>query len=282
MHALAAIVTAFALPGFTPAATEPSGGRLLEGTFPGTARPGYIYLPPAFDPATRYPVVYLLHGMPGSPSEYPNGTQLGAFADAAIDAGIVRPFIAVMPAAGTSPHYDGEWAGPSESALVDHVLPWVDATLPTIATRAGRVIAGLSAGGYGAVDIGLRHPNLFGAIESWSGYFSPLRDGPFEHAGAATLAANDPTLLVRQEAARLRVAGVRFFVSTGPAHTHWIPDGASLRFVRELRAFGLRTTYRTYASRRGEWREQLDAGVEWAFGASGSAQGSGVECRTCR
>ena len=267
MHALAAVVAAFSLPGFTPAALEPGGGRLLEGTFPGTVRPGYVYLPPAFDPAKRYPVVYLLHGMPGSPSEYPDGTQLGTFADAAIAAGVLRPFIGVMPAAGTSPHYDGEWAGRWENALVDEVLPWVDATLPTIAAPGGRVIAGLSAGGYGAVDIGLRHPSLFAAIESWSGYFRPLRDGPFKHVGTGGLAANDPTLLVRQEAPRLRAAGIRFFVSTGPAHTHWIPDGASWRFAQELRALGLRTAYRSYASRRGEWREQLDAGLEWAFSA---------------
>src|SRR5437867_2715463 len=111
MHALAAFVTVFTLHGFAPAATEPSGGRLLEGTFPGTVRPGYVYLPPGFDPAVRYPVVYLLHGMPGSPVEYPGGTQLGTFADAAIAAGRLRPFIGVMPAAGTSPRYDGEWAG---------------------------------------------------------------------------------------------------------------------------------------------------------------------------
>jgi enterochelin esterase-like enzyme len=272
MHALAALVTAFALPGFTQAALEPGGGRLLEGTFPGTVRAGYVYLPPAFDRANRYPVVYLLHGMPGSPSEYPDGTQFGRFADAAIAAGLVRPFIGVMPAAGTTPRYDGDWAGRWENVLVDEVLPWVDARLPTIAAPAGRVIAGLSAGGYGAVDIGLRHPSLFGAIESWSGYFGPLRDGPFRHAGAATLAANDPTLLVRREAPRLRAAGVRFFVSTGPTHSHWIASGASRQFAGELRALGLRTTYRSYASRRGEWREQLDAGLEWAFAAQLTAR----------
>ena len=129
------------------------------------------------------------------------------------------------------------------------------------------MIAGLSAGGYGALDIGLRHPNLFGTIESWSGYFSPLRDGPFKHAGAATLAANDPTLLVRDEAPGLRTAGVRFFVSTGPAHSHWIPSDASWQFAAELRALGLQTTYRSYASNHGQWRDQLDAGLEWAFAA---------------
>jgi enterochelin esterase-like enzyme len=266
MLALAAFVTAFSLPGFTGGAPDPQGGRLLEGTFPGTARPGYVYLPPAFDPVRRYPVVYLLHGMPGSPSEYPAGTQLGTFADAAIAAGSLRPFIAVMPAAGTTPHYNGEWAGRWEAALVDDVLPWVDRSLPTIAAPAGRVIAGLSAGGYGAFDIALRHPALFGAVESWSGYFTPLHDGPFKHADASTLAANDPTLLARMETRELRRTGVRFFVSTGPAHSHWIPHGTSQRFAAELRDLGLPTEYRVYTDRRGEWREQLAAGLEWAFG----------------
>jgi enterochelin esterase-like enzyme len=170
-----------------------------------------------------------------------------------------------MPAAGTSPRYDGEWAGPWETALVDHVLPWVDRSLPTVASPAGRVIAGLSAGGYGAFDIALRHLLLFGAVESWSGYFTPLHDGPFKHARASTLAANNPTLLASQEARQLRRAGVRFFVSTGPAHSHWIPRGTSPHFDDELRRLGLETTYRVYGDRAGEWREQLDAGLEWAF-----------------
>src|SRR5262249_25177515 len=275
MHALAAIVTAFALPGFTQAALEPGGGRLLEGTFPGTVRAGYVYLPPGFDPANRYPVVYLLHGMPGSPSEYPDGTQLGKFADASIAAGLVRPFIGVIPAAGTTSRYNGEWAGRWEAALVEHVLPWVDSALPTIAAPTGRVIAGLSAGGSGAVDIGLRHPNLFGAIESWSGYFSPLRDGPFKHAATATLAANDPTLLAEHEAMRLRTAGVRFFVSTGPGHSHWIPDGASRQFADELRGLGLRTTYRSYANSRGQWRGHVPAGPPGGLAPAGGAGGGG-------
>jgi S-formylglutathione hydrolase FrmB len=129
------------------------------------------------------------------------------------------------------------------------------------------VIAGLSAGGYGAVDIALRNPNVFGAVEAWSGYFKPLHDGPFKHATAPVLAANDPTLLARREAARLRAAGMRFFVSTGPFHSHWIPRGTSRRFADELERLGLSTTYRAFSNRRGEWREQLDAGLDWAFAA---------------
>src|SRR2546423_9240660 len=107
--------------------------------------------------------------MPGWPSEYPGGSSLGTFADASIAGGTLRPFIGVMPAAGTSPRYNGEWAGEWETAVVDRVLPWVDQSLPTIAARAGRVIAGLSAGGDGAVGIPLPHPPLLRAGEGSSG-----------------------------------------------------------------------------------------------------------------
>ncbi len=160
---------------------------MLTGTFPGAARPGYVYLPPGYSRAHRYPVVYLLHGMPGSPSEYLDGTNLAPFADAAISSGRLRPFIAVLPAAGPDARYNGEWAGPWEQEVVDDVVPFVDAHLATLATPKGRVLAGLSAGGFGAVYIALRHPGVFGSVESWSGYFHPLRDGPFKqrHEGGA-------------------------------------------------------------------------------------------------
>lgn len=263
----AALVAAALLPGFAPVASGPHGGQLLEGRLPGTARAGYVYLPPGFTTANRYPVVYLLHGMPGSPSEYVDGTQLTSFADGAVADGTVRPFVAVLPAAGTSPHYNGEWAGGWERALVQDIVPWIDAQLPTDATADGRVIAGLSAGGYGAVDIGLRHPSLFRTIESWSGYFTPLRDGPFKHANASYLAAHDPTVLARTEQPALARAGTRFFISTGPAHSHWAPPAVTFEFAGELRSLGLQYTFRSYSSRAGEWTSQLEDGLRWALPA---------------
>jgi 4-hydroxy-tetrahydrodipicolinate synthase len=136
--------------------------------------------------------------------------------------------------------------------------------LPTQRTAAGRVLAGLSAGGFGAVDIGLRNPQLFGTIESWSGYFKPVLDGPFKDATPAVLAANDPTRLVVAE--RPLLSKTRFFVSTGPPHSRWAPPSQTIDYARRLRALGLRYTLRVYTSRRGEWRDQLDDGLRWALG----------------
>jgi len=267
MAGLAAVAAALLLPGFVPIRSGPQGGVVLRGRFPGTVRAGYVYLPPSFSTAQRYPVVYLLHGMPGSPSEYLHGAGLVDFADAAIADGAVQPFIAVAPAAGTRRRYNGEWAGPWERCLVRRVLPWVDVHLPTLAEAPGRILAGLSAGGYGAVDIGLRNAGLFGTVESWSGYFSPLRDGPFADAPPSLLAANDPVRLAEANARDLRRDGQRYFLSSGPAHSHWFRPGATIAFALELHRLGIRTELRLFPDPRGEWRDQLAAGLTWALAA---------------
>lgn len=168
-----------------------------------------------------------------------------------------------MPAAGPDHRYNGEWAGPWEEEVLDTVL-FVAAHLSTIASARGRVIAGLSAGGFGALYIGLRHPKLFGALESWSGYFHPLRDGPFKHATKAELAAGDPTSLIASDAPTLAALRTRFFLSSGPYHSHWFRPSDTRAFAAALARLGLpvRTLY--YPTALGEWRAQLDAGLRWA------------------
>ena len=128
------------------------------------------------------------------------------------------------------------------------------------------MIAGLSAGGFGAIDIALRHPELFGAAESWSGYFMPFHDGPFKGADARR---SSPRTIRRSSSERERVrrrgSGLRFFVSSGPSHSHWFREAATVSFAHELRA--TRPTGRAAAvpDVRGEWRGQLDAGLGWVF-----------------
>ena len=117
--------------------------------------------------------------------------------------------------------------------MVDDVVPFVDAHLATLATPKGRVLAGLSAGGFGAVYIALRHPGVFGSVESWSGYFHPLRDGPFKHDTKAELRADDPRVLVEAEGASLRADGTRFFLSSGPYHSHWFKPAETRAFARD-------------------------------------------------
>jgi enterochelin esterase-like enzyme len=260
---IAAIAAALAPPppAFHVVTVGPAGGQIWRGTIAGAKRPAMIYVPPDYSTARRYPVVYLLAGMPGSPWSYVRSLSLASVADTLIARGRAAPFVAVMPPAGPSGHYDGEWAGPWERYLVRRVLPWTQANL---AVSADRTIAGLSAGGYGAVDIALRHPRLFRRVESWGGYFRPFRDGPLRTASTAQLAAHDPTLLLPAEGRLVRTLGTRFFLSSGPGHGHVTP-AQTIRFARLLR--GRRLPYRLelLVRKRGTWERQLVDGLRWAF-----------------
>ena len=246
--------------GFRELSRGPGGGEIWRGWIPGATRPSMLYVPPGYSSARRYPVVYLLPGMPGSPWSYVKSLSLAAVADALIDRHQTRPFVAVMPVAGPSGHYAGEWAGPWEDYLVDRVVPWVSSHL---SVSANRTIAGLSAGGFGAVDIALRHPRLFERVESWGGYFAPFRDGPLRAATAASLARHDPTLLVRREGSLLRRSRIRFFVSSGSSHGA-VTTRATVRFAWLLRALGLLYRLELFREKQGAWERQLVAGLLWA------------------
>src|SRR5262249_26579472 len=144
---------------------------------------------------------------------------------------------------------------------------WVDEQLPTIASPGGRIVAGLSAGGFGAVNIALRHPTVFGAAESWSGDFSPLRDGPFKAPGAQTPAPNDPGPPPSAAAPARRREGARLSLPPGRAPSPGIDPASTLAFARELRRRRLPVELRSYAQSKGEWRAQADAGLAWALAA---------------
>jgi enterochelin esterase-like enzyme len=249
----------------------PAGGTVWQGLIPDPAVPAarrltIVYLPPGVSPTGRYPVLYLLHGFRGSPYVYPFGLRFATVADRAIESNAVRPFIAVAPPAGVTARFDGEWTGVWENYVVQNVVPWVDSHLPVLRARQGRAIAGLSAGGYGAVDIGLRHPDLFQTLESWSGYFRPFRDGSLAHAGPAALAAHDPSDLVEAEARQLRRFGTRFFLSSGTTHDRTSADDA-VEFAGELAS--LRLTYQLFLRPGGHdgifWRAQLPAALRFAL-----------------
>ena len=266
------LAAAFLPSGWTHLTTGLDGGTVWTGRIVNQfaawdRRPSAVYLPPGFSRRKRYPVVYLLHGMRGSPSEFWDALDIADVADGLISSGRARPFIAVMPVAGPLVHPGGgEWVGVWEDYVVADVVPWVDANLPTIPTARDRALEGLSAGGFGAMDIGLRHPGLFGALGSWAGYFAPVfHDGPFAHADKADLDAHTPTLLVRREAAELRRDRTRFYISVGGNHgavlTRW-----SVSFAQELRGLGLPfRLWRLPAVDRGHfWRATLPSALLYA------------------
>jgi poly(3-hydroxybutyrate) depolymerase len=257
------------VPGFTLERYGPDGGTVWQGHIPNhqvlDPRLSDVYLPPEYSPSHRYRVVYFLHGFWGDPSSFVHGMHFATAADNQIASGNAAPFIGVMPPGGPmTKTTSDEWAGVWETYVVDDVIPWVDTHLPVDASS--RAIAGLSAGGFGAIDIGLRHPHMFDTLESWAGYFHPFRDGPFVHATPAVLAAHDPTSLVRREAAQLRRRGMRFFLSTGRSGhgavaARWTFEFAGLlgRLHLSHRLWVLPNRYRGRL-----YRTQLPAAIDYA------------------
>jgi len=243
------------------------GELVAAGTLPSpTANTLYfVYLPPDVSPDLRYPAIYLLHGLRGSPYSFVGGLRLAAVADTLIHAHRVHPFIAVMPPAGHSVQFDGEWTGTWERYVVGDVLPWSERHLPLSAGPAARALAGFSAGAYGAVDMGLRHPGMFGTLESWSGYFKAPRDGSLATATASERAAHDPRALLPAASPELRAAGVRFFLSAGRHEPKTLL--ATRAFARLLSDLGLEhVLHVTAGGHHGRtWRAVLPAGLLYAF-----------------
>jgi len=115
-----------------------------------------IYLPPCYAsrPDQRYPVLYLLHGRGFTEDQW---ERLGAVsgADELLAAGEIAPLLIVMP------RDPGERFDP---ALVEAILPYIDATYRTVDERAARAIGGLSRGGGWAVHFGLKYADRFGRL----------------------------------------------------------------------------------------------------------------------
>jgi enterochelin esterase-like enzyme len=266
--AATAAPTPLGLPaGFQLVTHGPDGGTVWEGRIPNyfvsDPRLSEIYLPPGYDPTERYPVFYLLHGFWGSPGSFVHGLHFATTADDLIADGAAAPFIAVMPPGGPQTKTtSGEWAGVWESYLVDDVVPWVDSHLPVDPQQ--RALGGLSAGGYGAVDIGLRHLGMFQTLESWGGYFRPFRDGPFVEASPRDLEAHDPVLLLRREAPHVRREHIRIFLSTGKTGHGSVNARWTFEFSDELASLHVQHELWVLHGRGHLWRRQLPAAIAYA------------------
>jgi enterochelin esterase-like enzyme len=180
-----------------------------------------VYTPPGYDQSIRrYPVFYLLHGSPGRPVVWTDIAQLPVRMDNLISQHRMRPMILVFPDGriGGSTYSDSEWANtPSGhfAGYVINVVHDVDHRFRTLAHRDDRVIAGFSAGAYGATNVALHNIRTFANLQSWSGYYIETRSGVFAGADRATLDANSPLDYVHRLKALIARDQVRAFLFVG-------------------------------------------------------------------
>ena len=129
-----------------------------------------VYLPPGYDAGgRRYPVIHFLHGFGGDHTLLVGMKEL---LDDAIRRRKIRPFLMAVSNQNTS--YGGSFysdAGPFgdwEGFTAVDVVRHVDDNYRTLAVRASRGVAGHSMGGYGALKMAVRRPDVFAAAYALS------------------------------------------------------------------------------------------------------------------
>jgi len=154
----------------TPWVTEAvDAPRVQQSTFESEAAQSmvsyHIYLPELYDtePDRKFPVLYWLHGGGGGLGGI--GT-LSNYFDGAISEGKIPPILVVFPyGMDLSMWVDSEDGKvPMETVVVKELVPHIDATYRTMASREGRLIEGFSMGGYGAARLGFKYHDIFGAV----------------------------------------------------------------------------------------------------------------------
>jgi enterochelin esterase family protein len=157
----------------------------------------YVYTPPGYDAKAKkpYPVLYLLHGYSDNEEGWTEVGQANLILDNLLAQGTIKPMIVVMPLGyGDMSFLHGHdvWNDPGiverntslfTSALLNEVLPRVEAEYRVSKDRNDRAIAGLSMGGLESLETGLTHTGQF----AWIGGFSSAVHNPGLSEKLATL-----------------------------------------------------------------------------------------------
>jgi S-formylglutathione hydrolase FrmB len=207
-----------------------------------------VYLPQGYDAGSqRYPVLYVLHGLPSTASAY---TSLG-FVERALDS-VGRPAIVVVPQAARSGESDPEYLdrGPGDrwgTAIATELPRVVDARFRTIQSRTGRALIGISAGGYGAMQLALHHLDEYSVVESWSGYFHPT-----DPTGTNSLDLGSPERNAKADvhrvlpAVRGKLRATKTFIAFYVGRSDWRFYAENETLNQELSENGVAHVFRAY------------------------------------
>ncbi len=142
----------------------------------GNKRKTLVYTPPGYTTDTKYPVLYLLHGIGGDEEEWHRGAKPEVILDNLIADKKAVPMIVVLPNGRAQPNDRAEGnvmaSAPAfanfEHDLLKDLIPFIESKYSTKADRESRALAGLSMGGGQSLNFGLAHLDTF----AWIGGFS--------------------------------------------------------------------------------------------------------------
>jgi enterochelin esterase-like enzyme len=221
-----------------------------------------VYLPPGYNTARRYPVLYLFHGKDGRADTWMDGAiGINHAADQLIASGQIQPLIIVSPqmdngygvnTAAVAAAVGGYNRGMYEDYITRDLVPYIDSHYSTVADSAHRYVGGLSMGGFAALHDAFLHPDLFskvGVISAalWVG--EPPAELRWIYPDRATQAARDPITI----AAHRNLGSLSILMIEGKSDPFLAADRT---LYQTLQARGDLVVYREYpgAHNYGFWR----------------------------
>lgn len=128
-----------------------------------------LYLPPSYEGSDReYPVIFFLHGANENEKRWSTRGETDLMLDRMVAAGEIGEFIVAIPF-GANSFYTNTLSGVRwEDMVITEFIPMIESENRAIGTRAGRAISGTSMGGYGALKIAMKRPDLFGSVSAHS------------------------------------------------------------------------------------------------------------------
>jgi len=168
--------------------TQTSTGTLVNPNIPAPSLAGNllgtstkqaiaVYLPPSYNTSSKkYPVIYFLGGFGDRVSDWTNGTYQGfkihTSMDQLINLKSVNEMIVVIVSGynflGGSFYVNSSVSGNWEDFVINDVVGYIDTNYRTLQDKKFRAISGHSMGGFGALNLAMRHPDFFGAVYALS------------------------------------------------------------------------------------------------------------------
>jgi enterochelin esterase-like enzyme len=229
-----------------------------------------VWLPPQYfsEPDARFPVVYLFHGSPGVPKDWFRGGEADRIALSLARAG--KPAILVAPRMSKGWLDDPECVDGVREKVETHVLrdviPSADSSLRTVATREGRIFAGMSAGGYCALNLGLRNRAVAATVLNLSGLTEPTHAkglrSLFGQTGSTLVAQNTPAFYAVNLPSSPRS---RLWLDCGSSDHQVLRQMQAIAPVLRSRGLTVEEKVRPGEHTFGVWRAALRDGLNWAL-----------------
>lgn len=151
----------------------PEGSRVEYRTFRseilGRDIPYALYLPPSYEGSdSSYPVLFFLHGANENEHRWSTRGMTDLMLDEMVGAGEIGEFIVAIPY-GANSFYTNSLGGERwEDMVVQEFIPMIESGNRALGTREGRAISGISMGGYGALKLAMKHPEMFNSVSAHS------------------------------------------------------------------------------------------------------------------